>query len=57
MGKTLLTEKTKTSKSGSAPKCDVCDTVMKPSLDGKGNPIWICPLDPTHGTKPRIVEG
>lgn len=39
-----------------APLCDVCKTKMKPSYDDKNNPIWVCPLDPTHGTKPRTTE-
>ena len=43
----------KKKKSGGPPKCGVCDHTMRPSVDGKGNPIWICPLNPEH-TKPRI---
>ena len=49
--KTAETMKKK-KKSGGAPKCSVCDSVMKPSTYG-GKNIWLCPLDPTHPTKPR----
>ena len=46
-------ETMKKKKGGEAPKCGVDDHTMKPSQDSQGNPIWICPLDPTHPTKPR----
>ena len=50
--------KMKKSSGGGAPKCSTCkaqkrDTTMKPSVDGNGKKIWICPYDPTHPTRPR----
>ena len=52
MASQKTTETMKKKKDGGAPKCSVCETTMKPSTFG-GKNIWICPLDPTHPTKPR----
>jgi hypothetical protein len=46
----------KTAKKSEVPTCDQCGGKMKPSQDGEGRPIWICPLCPEQ-TKPRLKGG